>query len=258
MHNPKLPNIQTVLLPTVYAYKHMCPNTWPSKKLTEKYLGPFELIAQVGSISFTLRLSNSMRSIHPVFHTSMLEPSTPNQFHNQTQNHKPLIIINSNSEYEISEILNSCIDKQCKCKLLYLVEWVGYEGTDEETSWLPASKLGHASKVISDFHQAYPSRPGPLPLVESWCFHAPWQFQKKSFFNKFQEKITLFYELFNFHCLLLPFSDLWLLWLFSISVSSTYLISHSNAATILSSASLCFTISETNVSISLTMWTWNE
>ena len=51
--------------------------TWPSKKLAEKYLGPFEIIAQVGSISFTLRLPNSMRSIHPIFHISMLEPFTP-------------------------------------------------------------------------------------------------------------------------------------------------------------------------------------
>ena len=48
--------------------------TWPSKKLTEKYLEPFEIIAQVSSISFTLRLPDSMRSIYPIFHVSMLEP----------------------------------------------------------------------------------------------------------------------------------------------------------------------------------------
>ena len=40
--------------------------TRPSKKLAEKYLGPFEIIAQVGSVSFTLCLPNSMRSIHPI------------------------------------------------------------------------------------------------------------------------------------------------------------------------------------------------
>ena len=79
--------------------------TQPSKKLTEKYLGPFEIIVQVGSISFTLCLPDSMRSIHPVFHISMLESSTPNQFPNQIQIPKPPIIINSNSGYEISEIL---------------------------------------------------------------------------------------------------------------------------------------------------------
>ena len=85
--------------------------TQPSKKLAEKYLGPFEIIAQVSSISFTLHLPDSMRSIHPVFHVSMLEPSTLNQFPNQIQIPEPLIIINSDSEYEISEILDSRIDK---------------------------------------------------------------------------------------------------------------------------------------------------
>ena len=141
--------------------------TRPSKKLAEKYLGPFEIIAQVGSVSFTLRLPNSMRSIHPVFHVSILECSTPNQFPNRIQVPEPLIIINSDSKYEISEILDSRIDKRCKCKLLYLVKWAGYKGMDEETSWLPASELGHASEVVSDFHLAYPSKTGPLPLVES-------------------------------------------------------------------------------------------
>ena len=135
--------------------------TRPSKKLAEKYLGPFEIIAQVSSVSFTLRLPDSMRSIHPVFHISMLEPSTLNHFPDRIQIPKPPIIINSDSEYEISKILDSRIDKQCRCKLLYLVKWAGYEGTDEENSWLPASK------VVSDFHLAYPSKPGPLPLIES-------------------------------------------------------------------------------------------
>ena len=97
----------------------------------------------------------------------MLEPSTPNQFPDQIQIPKPPIIINSDSKYKISEILNSRIDKRCKCKLLYLVKWAGYEGMDEETSWLLASKLGHASKVVSDFHLAYPSKPGPLLFIES-------------------------------------------------------------------------------------------
>ena len=56
--------------------------TRPSKKLTEKFLGPFEILAQVGSVSFTLRLPDSMHSIHHVFHVSILEPSTPNEFPN--------------------------------------------------------------------------------------------------------------------------------------------------------------------------------
>ena len=114
----------------------------------------------------------------------MLEPSTPNQFPDQIQIPEPLIIINFNSEYETSEILNSRIDKQCKCKLLYLVKWADYKGTDKETSWLLASELGHASKVVLDFHLAYPSKPGPLPLVESWHFHSLQSLQENSLKKK--------------------------------------------------------------------------
>jgi hypothetical protein len=52
--------------------------TRPSKKLSEKFLGPYEIISQVGSLSFTLHLLDSMHGIHPIFHVVMLEPETPN------------------------------------------------------------------------------------------------------------------------------------------------------------------------------------
>jgi hypothetical protein len=48
------------------------------------------------------------------------------------------------------------------CKLLYLVKWAGYEGTDEETLWLLATELGHAVEIVTDFHDAYPDKSGPL------------------------------------------------------------------------------------------------
>ena len=102
-----------------------------------------------------------MRAIHPVFHVSMLEPSTPNLFPAQEAIPEPPVILDGEPEYETSEILDSKIDKRRKCRLQYLVRWAGYEGTDEETSWLPASELGHALEVVSDFHQAYPEKPRP-------------------------------------------------------------------------------------------------
>ena len=128
----------------------------------EKYLGPFEVITQVGMHSFTLRLPDSMRAVHPVFHVSMLEPAHGNIILEQTQSPPPPVEIAGEPEYEISEILDSKIDKcQKHCNIVYLVHWTGYEGTDEETSWILANELGHASKIITDFHRAYPDKPGP-------------------------------------------------------------------------------------------------
>jgi len=38
---------------------------------------------------------------------------------------------------------------------------MGYEGTDEEFQWLPATNLAHTKEVIDEFHQRYPEKPGP-------------------------------------------------------------------------------------------------
>ena len=92
-----------------------------SKKLSEKYLGPFEIISQVGPLSWTLCLPASMHAVHPVFHVSMLEPSTPNTLPNRVQPPPPPVIVNEELEYEISEILDSKLDKRRACKLLYPV-----------------------------------------------------------------------------------------------------------------------------------------
>ena len=135
--------------------------TRPSKKLSEKNLGPYDIIARPGTHSVTLRLPDHLRAIHPVFHVSQLEPATPNQIPNRTQPPPPLIEISGEDEYEIAAILDSKIDNRRRCKLLYFVRWAGYEGTDEENSWLPATELEHAQELLSDFHARYPNKPGP-------------------------------------------------------------------------------------------------
>ena len=144
--------------------------TQPSKKLSEKYLGPFEIINQVGPLSWTLHLPTSMHTVHPVLHVSMLEPSTPNTLPSRIQPPPPPVIVDEELEYEISEILDSKLDKRCACKLLYLVGWSRYEGTNEETSWIPANELGHASKIVSQYHLHYPNKPGPLSILDSFPF----------------------------------------------------------------------------------------
>ena len=93
----------------------------------------------------------------------MLEPTVLNMIPGRVQSPLLPIMVNNEPEFEISEILDTKINNHHRaCKLLYLVHWTGYEGTDKETSWILASKLGHASKLITDFHAAYPAKPGPL------------------------------------------------------------------------------------------------
>ena len=104
-----------------------------------------------------------MRAVHPVFHVSQLEPTTPNTILNRSQSPLPPVKVDGEPEYEITEILDSKLDqRRCQCPLLYLVRWAGYEGTDEETSWLVVTELGHTTELVTDYHEAYPNKPGPI------------------------------------------------------------------------------------------------
>jgi Chromo (CHRromatin Organisation MOdifier) domain len=92
----------------------------------------------------------------------MLEPTTPHSIPNRVQSPPPPVEIDGETEYEMSEILDKKIDRHQKpYNLLYLVCWAGYEGTDKETSWVLATELGHSAELVTDFHSAFPAKPGP-------------------------------------------------------------------------------------------------
>ncbi|KXN88024.1 hypothetical protein AN958_07407 [Leucoagaricus sp. SymC.cos] len=89
----------------------------------------------------------------------MLEPSTPNLFPTRFTPPPAPVVIDGEPEFEITHIVDSKIDRCRACKLLYKVIWLGYEDTEDELSWLPTTKL------VSNFHAAYPHKPGPLPSL---------------------------------------------------------------------------------------------
>ena len=150
----------------VFVKSNHIRTTHLTRKLAEKYLGPFEVIAKPSRQVYTLLLPQHLHSIHPVFHISQLEPHMPSSIPNQTQPPPPLITIEGELEYKISEVLDSKVDNHRQtCKLLYLVCWAGYKGTNEETSCVLASELDNAQEAVDDFHAKYPSKPGPLPSL---------------------------------------------------------------------------------------------
>ena len=94
----------------VYVKAKSFRSTQPSKKLSEKNLGPYPIIAQVGTLSITICLPDSMRAVHPVFHVSQLEPAMPNTIPNRSQPLPPPVEVDGKPEYEITVILNSKLD----------------------------------------------------------------------------------------------------------------------------------------------------
>ena len=91
----------------VFVKARFFKTTQPSKKLSEKNLGPYEIIGTPSSHSFTLRLPTQFWVVHPIFHVSQLKLAVPNPFPNQTQPPPPLIEIDGESEYEVGKILDS-------------------------------------------------------------------------------------------------------------------------------------------------------
>jgi len=94
----------------------------------------------------------------------MLEPTTSNTFSERIQLAPAPVIIDGKPEYEISRIVDSKIDRQWACKLLYKVIWLGYEDTEDESEWILTSELSHAANLVSDFRILYPAKPSLLPL----------------------------------------------------------------------------------------------
>ena len=110
-----------------------------------------------------LWLPDNLCAVHPVFHISMLEPATPNMIPDRVQLLPLPIFVDGELEFEIAKILNSKVDQRhCNCKMLYLIHWTGYASTNKETSWILATELGNAPKLVVDYHVAYLAKPGPL------------------------------------------------------------------------------------------------
>ena len=51
------------------------------RKLSPRYIGPFEILERVGTVAYRLVLPSSLSSVHEVFHVSLLWKYTPDPTH---------------------------------------------------------------------------------------------------------------------------------------------------------------------------------
>ncbi|MBW0495468.1 hypothetical protein O181_035183 [Austropuccinia psidii MF-1] len=132
--------------------------TRPTKKLSERWKGPFELIKKIGSHAYHLKLLQQWKSVQPVFHVSLLEPVKQSSIPNCNQLPPPPGLVEEQEEWELVQVLDS---KLKRGKLWYLVEWKGFSEDPERTTWEPASSLTNSPDLVKDFHLLYPDKPGP-------------------------------------------------------------------------------------------------
>ena len=130
----------------------------PSKKLDIRSAGPYTVIGRIGTHAYRLRLPETIR-IHDVFHVSLLRPYHSPTYPGQASIAPGPVEIDSEGEgrYEVANIINSRNNVRTG-RLQYLVEWLGYEGTDEHTSWEPRENVTSAAEKIEEFHRRYPEK----------------------------------------------------------------------------------------------------
>src|SRR6266446_6949468 len=89
----------------VYVKAKFFCTTQPLRKLAEKNLGPFEIIGTPGMHSITVHLPQQFQGVHPMFHVSQLKSAFLNPFPHREQSPPLPIELDSQTEYEVSEIL---------------------------------------------------------------------------------------------------------------------------------------------------------
>lgn len=127
----------------------------PSKKLSAKRLGPYEVLQKVGTHAYKLKLPRETK-IHPVFHVSLLSPHIEDAIPGRTQPPPPPVVIEGELEYEVDKIINS---RYIRGDLEYRVKWTNY--SDKYNSWEPWQNVEHAPDKILKYHQDHPDADGP-------------------------------------------------------------------------------------------------
>jgi len=147
------PNLQSGDM--VWLLPRNIKTTRPSKKLDYKKIGPFKILAKIGTRAYKLALPPSM-ALHNTFHISLLEPYQDNRFPSEIKEPPPPIQIEGKDEYELDEIIDSRLHYN---KLQYRANWKGYS-PEHNKLWYPAENFNNAEHTVQRFHRLYPRKPG--------------------------------------------------------------------------------------------------
>ena len=135
----------------------------PSKKLDHHFWGLFLIVERVSYHMFWLGLPLTLLHIHPVVHVSLLQPTSVNDIPNRVVNPPPPNEPDDSDEWDVNQRILDCrFDCHCKgLRLLYLIEWKGFDNTINKTNCELPEHLGNVPDLVQAFHQTYPDKPAP-------------------------------------------------------------------------------------------------
>ena len=116
----------------------------PTKKLTERYVGPYVIKEVMSSNTVKLRLPSSMR-IHPVVNVSQIVRYKEQVKGQKKEEGKP-VKVEGVEEWEVEKILNK---RKIRGVEKYLVWWKGF--TAEGDTWERIENLKNAKEAIKEF-----------------------------------------------------------------------------------------------------------
>ena len=116
----------------------------PTKKLIERYVGPYMIEEVISSNTVKLRLSSSMR-IHPVVNVSQIVRYKEQIKRQKKEEGKP-VKVEGVKEWEVEKILNK---KKMRGVMKYLIWWKGF--TAEGDTWERKENLKNAEELIEEF-----------------------------------------------------------------------------------------------------------
>ena len=118
----------------------------PTKKLTERYVGPYAIEEVVSLNAVKLRLPSSMR-IHLVVNVSRIVRYREQMKGQKKEEGKP-VEVEEVEEWEVEKILNK---KKIRGVEKYLIRWKGF--TAEGDTWERKENLKNAEELIKEFEQ---------------------------------------------------------------------------------------------------------
>lgn len=127
----------------VYLLRRNIKTKRPSNKLDHLRLGPFKIEEKLGPVTYRLKLPESMKKLHPVFHISLLEPA-PNNAELATNVE---IEEETEDEYEVEQIL---ADRWHENQQQLLVQWKGYPTS--ENTWEPIANLRGCHQLVQKYY----------------------------------------------------------------------------------------------------------
>jgi transposase InsO family protein len=119
----------------------------PSKKLDNRYEGPFTITETVGKQAYRLRLSGQYSRINPVFHVSLLKEWTGRVGENPPGTQP--ILVNGEEEWEVEAVVG---ERVIRNQRQYLVKWKDWP--DYENSWQSEEDLENAKESIKEYRDS--------------------------------------------------------------------------------------------------------